>query len=332
MSRFTTVSDFAPAFADFIARHDAFFIAAHVRPDGDAVGSCLGLAASLRAAGKTATVVLEDGLPESLDFLPGAETIITPDALTPGEAAVIALDTATRERLGHTVAAAFDDRPREWANIDHHVSNPGYGDLVLVDAIAPATGQVLYELLGAVGLPRPLATIENFFVALSTDTGSFRYPNTTARSFAIAAEMVEAGLDVGRISALTYQRRPLRQLHLLQHLFQRLRLDADGRVASWDLDMAAKNALALKPDDSEDLIDHLRGIDSVLVAVFFEELPDGKIRISSRSKDRSIDVGKVCQHFGGGGHAMAAGARMPGPLESARESFLSKIHEALPQT
>jgi len=329
--RFSTVSDFAPLFSAFLARHDSFFIAAHVRPDGDAVGSCLGLAASLRAAGKSVTVVLEDGLPESLDFLPGADTLITPDAIIPGDAAVIALDTATRERLGATVTTAFDDRPREWANIDHHISNPGYGDLVLIDSTSPATGQLLYELLGACGLPRPLAAIGNFFVALSTDTGSFRYPNTTARSFSVAAEMVEAGLDVGHISALTYQRRPLRQLQLLQHLFQRLRLDAGGRIASWDLDMAAKTALNLKPDDSEDLIDHLRGIDSVLVAVFFEELPDGKIRVSSRSKDRAIDVGRVCQHFGGGGHAMAAGARMPGPIDSARNSFLSKIHEALPQ-
>lgn len=317
--------------------HDSFVLASHIRPDGDAIGSCLGLAHALRQAGKKVVVLNEDGCPSNLDFLPGAGDVIqssaAPDVI---EAEVaIALDTASRERLGKSTLSLLESQPRLWVNIDHHVSNPGYGDVALVDSSAPATGQIVFELLEIAGLEAPLEALESLYVAISTDTGSFQYPNTTSRTFAIASEMVERGLDVGRISALTYHRRPLRKVRLLQHLFQRLQLDVNDRVASWDLDLATKEKLSLLPDDSEDLIDQIRSIDSVIVAVFFEELPGGAVRVSSRSKNPAIDVCRICARFGGGGHPLAAGARIPGPLEQARESFLQAIHEAvaeLPQT
>lgn len=318
--------------AAILREHQSFVLLSHVRPDGDAIGSQTGLGLALRAMGKDVVLWNEDGCPENLDFLPGATGVQQPDDRPIDAEVVIALDTATRERLGRNVLAAVGSKPKIWINIDHHVSNPGYGDVVHIDPTAPATGQIVYELIHGHGLPMTNEVRENLFVAISTDTGSFQYPSTTSRTFAIAAEMVAEGLHVGDISAKTYQRKPLRKVLLLQRLFQTLHLSADGRVADWQLDLATKHELGLKPEDSEDLIDQIRSIDSVKVAVFFEELPDGKIRVSSRSKDRSVDVCKICQIFGGGGHPMASGARMPAPLSQSRQRFLEAIYEALPQT
>jgi bifunctional oligoribonuclease and PAP phosphatase NrnA len=318
--------------AEILRAHASFVILSHVRPDGDAIGSQTGLGLSLRALGKQVTLINEDGCPDNLDFLPGSNTVHQPDGQPVDAEVVIAVDTAARERLGANSLANLGDTPRVWINIDHHVSNPGYGDHVHIDPASPATGQIIYELLVQNDLPVDDAVRRNLFAAISTDTGSFQYPSTTARTFAIASEMVAHGLDVGGLSALLYHRRPLRKVVLLQRLFQTLQLSENNRVADWQLTAATKDELNLKPEDSEDLIDQIRSIDTVQVAVFFEELPDGKVRVSSRSKDRAIDVCRICQQFGGGGHPLASGARLPGPLSTARQNFLQAIHEALPQT
>lgn len=307
-------------------------LSAHIRPDGDAIGSQLGLALPLEAAGKEVVLLGMDGCPDNLRFLPGADRVTVPDG-SPIEAdLVVALDTAARDRLGEGVVRAFESAGCPWVNIDHHVSNPGYGDHVHIDPTAPATGQIVHDLVLAGGWPRPVEALENLFVAISTDTGSFQYPSTTAHTFRTAAAMVDEGVDVGRLSEMTYHRRPLRKVKLLRHLFGRMEIRADGKVAWWDLDMATRDRLGLLPEDSEDLINELRAIDTVVAAVFFEELPDGKVRVSSRSKDPAVDVCAICRLFGGGGHPLAAGARLSGPLSEARRRFLEQINEALPPT
>jgi len=316
-----------------LKEHERFAIACHVRPDGDAIGSQLGLALSLLEAGKEVVCINEDGCPDNLTFLPGMELV----HMSSGHGGildvdvVIALDTAARARLGvNTLGMLPLEVP--WINIDHHVSNPGYGDINLIDDSSPATGQIVYEVLKEAGLPMPIRALDNLFVAISTDTGSFQYPSTGARTFAIASEMVEAGLDVGHLSSMTYDRRPLRKVLLLQRLYQRLELTHDNKVASWWLDMETSRELGLMPEDSEDLINDIRSIDTVVVAVFFEELPDGNIRVSSRSKNRDVDVCKICQRFGGGGHSLAAGARMPGPMKEAQKQFLQAVYESFDKT
>jgi phosphoesterase RecJ-like protein len=166
-----------------------FAILSHVRPDGDALGSQLGLALSLSKLGKTIMVRNEDGLLEKYGFLPGGEFLQTPLSEPQDFDVAIALDTATQVRLG--TATALVRSAKTWINIDHHPSNPGYGDLVYIDSNAPATGQILFELITSQGLPMDAAIAENLFVAISTDTGSFQYPNTTARTFEIGAELLK---------------------------------------------------------------------------------------------------------------------------------------------
>jgi phosphoesterase RecJ-like protein len=300
-----------------------FAVLSHVRPDGDALGSQLALALSLQQSGKDVTVWNEDGLLEKYGFLPGGEHLKAPSGEPQDFDVAIALDTATQSRLG--TAGEFVRNTQTWINIDHHPSNPGYGDLVYIDPTAPATGQILFELMRSQQLPIDPAIAENLFVAISTDTGSFQYSNTTVRTFEIGAELVRCGVNVGRVSQLLYENYPRRRAELLRELLGTMRFEGHGKVASFSLSLKVAAQLQAKPEDNEGLIDHLRAIEGVIVAVFFEELADGKVRVSMRSKSDAADVCAICQKFGGGGHTLAAGARVRGTLAEVEEKVLKEI-------
>lgn len=309
-------------------QYESFVLLSHVRPDGDAIGSQIALGFALEAAGKKVRLINEDGLPDNLAFMAGSERIETPPAEPIETDVVIALDTATKPRLGANVLAAVGHCER-WINIDHHKSNPGYGDLNHIDDSSPATGQILYNLITALDLPMPDETRDAMYVAVSTDTGSFQYPGTTVATYEMAADLTRRGLDVGKINSLTYDNHPMRRVELMRSLLNTLEVKAEGRLAHWELTWETVTRLELKPEDSEGLIDIVRAIQGVIVAVFFEELHDGKIRVSMRSKDRRIDACKVCMEFGGGGHSLAAGIRMPGPLSDAKEKVLAAVEREL---
>lgn len=302
-------------------------IAAHVRPDGDALGSVMGLALSLRAAGKEVFPLLEDGAPPHLAFLPGSELVKKPtDADTPALDLAIALDTATQERLGEGVVAIFAKAPL-LINIDHHGTNPGYGQLNHIDTTAPAVGQIVYDLLQQAALPVDDAVRQNLFAAISTDTGSFQFSSTGPRTHRIVAEMLEAGLDTARLATLLYQSYPLRRIELQRAMLNEMSFRADGRIVSWNLTHELMQRISMLPGDTEGLIDTLRMIDSVVACVIFEEADNGKIRVSARSKDTRVNVSDVCAQFGGGGHRMAAGARLKGPISEASTRFLSALED-----
>lgn len=302
-------------------------IAAHVRPDGDAVGSVLGLALSLRAMGKTVYALLEDGVPSNLTFLPDTGTVLQPPYDVLDIDCAIAVDTATHERVGSATKAALGVAPL-LVNIDHHPTNPGYGHLNHVDGTQPAVGQIVYELIKEGGFPVTDAVLQHLFTAISTDTGSFQFSSTTARTHEIAAEMMREGLDTAYLAQMLYQTYPARRLALMRSMLNEMQFRADGRIVSWNLTQKLMDEVKIESGDTEGIIDTLRMIDSVVSAVIFEELPDGKIRVSSRSKDSRLDVSAVCAQFGGGGHRMAAGARMKGPIEAAADTFLNALeHE-----
>lgn len=302
-------------------------IAAHVRPDGDAVGSVMGLALSLQAAGKTVYALLEDGVPSNLTFLPEVATILTPPYADFEIDVAVALDTATHERLGEQTKAALARAPL-LVDIDHHPANPGYGQLNHVDGVQPAVGQIVYELIKAGGFPITDAVLQHLYTAIITDTGSFQFSSTTARTHEIVAEMLRAGLDTARLAQLIYQTHPVRRLQLLRAMLNEMDIRSEGRIASWKFTQQLMDEVQVQSGDTEGLIDTLRMIDSVVAAVIFEELPEGKIRVSARSKDQRLDVSAVCAQFGGGGHKMAAGARMKGPIDAATETFLTALeHE-----
>lgn len=314
---------------EIFRKHQSFALMSHVRPDGDAIGSQLALGLALEAMGKTVYYWNEDGLPENMEFLPQSHKISLPPGDHPPHVDVaVALDTATKPRLGEQNLRAAAGASL-WVNIDHHISNPRYGDVNFVDATSPATGQIIYEIIKALDLPLPEGTRDAIYVAVSTDTGSFQYDSTTARTYRMAADLLDRGLAVGDINAKTYDNHPYRRIELMRALLNTLELSDNGKVAYWEMLDATRVQLALRPEDSEGLIDMIRAIRGVQVAVFFEELPDGKIRVSMRSKDRSVNVCEIASVFGGGGHALAAGIRMTGPLDSAKEKVLAEIAKNL---
>ena len=306
-----------------------FAILSHVRPDGDALGSQLALGLSLELLGKTVAIWNEDGLLDKYGFLPGGEKLSRPPDAPQEFDIAIALDTATQSRLG-TAAEAIRTAGK-WINIDHHVSNPRYGDLVFIDPIAPATGQILFELIKDQQLPMNQAIAENLFVAISTDTGSFQYPNTSARTFEVGAELIRAGVNVGRINQLLYENYPRRRSDLLRELLGTMQFEGEGKIASFSMSLKMAANLQVKAEDTEGLIDHLRAIHGVLVAIFFEELSDGRVRVSMRSKTDRIDVSAICQKFGGGGHKLAAGARARGTLAEVRQRLIGETIAVLAQ-
>ena len=312
--------------AAVLKSRQSFVVMSHMRPDGDAYGCTLAMALCLRQLGKEVTAWNEDGMVDKFRYLPGSELIAKPPASPQRFDVAIVLDNAVRNRAGKAIQAVSE--ADVWINIDHHISNEGYGDLSYIDPIAPAAGQILYELFRGCDLPMTYEMADNLFVAISTDTGSFQYPNTTARTYEIAADLIRAGVNVGELSQKMYESYPRRRLELLRALLNVLRFSSSDRVASFALAAGTASRLGVQPEDNEGLIDYIRAIEGVTVAAFFEELPDDTIRVSLRSKSPKVSVSKVCGLFGGGGHTLAAGARIRGSLAEVQEKVLHAIdHE-----
>ena len=303
-----------------------FVVMSHVRPDGDALGCTIAMALCLQQLGKDVTAWNEEGVLEKFRYLPGYEVVSTPPAEPQEFDVAIMLDTSVQDRVGTCLPAV--KHADVWINIDHHVTNPRFGDLVHIDSSAPATGQILYELFRQCGLPLTYPMADNLFVAISTDTGSFQYPSTTARTYEIGADLIRAGVNVGLLSQKMYESYPRRRIELLRALLNTLRFTSGDRCASVALTMSTVAQLGALPEDNEGLIDHVRAIDGVTVAAFFEELPEGKVRVSLRSKSPQIDVSVICGLFGGGGHTLASGARVKGTLAEVEGRVLAAIGDA----
>jgi phosphoesterase RecJ-like protein len=243
----------------------------------------------------------------------------------------VALDTATKDRLGERTNRALSAAPL-LINIDHHPTNPRYGNLNHIDSTSPATGQIVYELLTQEGFPSDGIVRQHLFAAISTDTGSFQFSSTTPRTHRIIAEMMEAGLDSATLSQKLYHEYPRRRMHLLKALLNEMKFSAGNRVASWALTVATQKEAEMEAGDTEGLIETLRAIEGTVAVVMFEEMAEGKVRVSARSKDARLDVSNVCSEFGGGGHKMAAGARLPGPLATAESRFLESLKNEIERT
>jgi len=312
--------------ADALRGAERILVASHHRPDADALGSTIALTLWLREIGKTVTAWNQDGVQQKFNYLPRHELVeLAP--VTPHEFdLVVALDNSVKNRLGSVVDAIAPGA--RWLNIDHHVSNDRYGDVNYVDPTAPATGQILFEFFRDQGITISADMAVNLYAAISTDTGSFQYGGTDARTFAAAGGLVEAGVEVAPVSQSMYESQPRRRLELLRHVLNVAKFTCDGHLASAALSLATVKDLDVLPEDNEGIIDNLRAVDTVVAAVFFEELPEGLVRVSARSKDLRVSVCKVCQQFGGGGHVLASGARVRGTLEEVEKNFLEAVsHE-----
>ena len=311
---------------EVIRENKTFCIVGHMRPDGDCIGSQLGLALALRNEGKKVTVWNQDSIPLKYKFLVGDGLIEKPKR---GEKfdCVIATDCASYARLG-TVGDFVKER-KVLINIDHHATNPRYGDVNWVSPREPSCGELIYRLLKVARWPitKPIADL--LFAAISTDTGSFQYPNTRPGTFHAGAELVTRGANLAKICDEVYQSYPLSRAKLLKHVYSKFRLSPDEKIAWLWLKKKDFTRTGAESDDTEGLIDHLRAIEPVIVACVFEEIEPEMTRISLRSKSDKVNVSEICGQFGGGGHPAAAGARIPGKPLSVQRKVVAAIKKAL---
>jgi phosphoesterase RecJ-like protein len=302
-------------------------VGSHIRPDADALGSTIAFALWLRDCGKEVTAYNEEGATSKFHYLPCHEIVSQPPATPQKFDVFVALDTSVKNRLGTVNKAIAPGTPV--INIDHHISNENYGDVNFIDASAPATGQILLEFFQHVGARITPEMATNLFAAISTDTGSFQYAGTNERTFAAASHLISCGVDVPGLSRAMYDSQPRRRFELLRHALNTAEFHCDDRIATFSLPLDLVDKLKVLPEDNEGIIDHLRSVEGVEAAVFFEELPEGKVRVSARSKFPRIDVCKVCKQFDGGGHAMAAGARVDGTLAQVKNDFLKALSDEI---
>jgi phosphoesterase RecJ-like protein len=297
---------------------------AHLYPDGDVLGSQLGLGLALRQAGRRVTFACHHAVGDPFQFLPGSGEVQQWNTGKGGHELVVTLDCPNPDRLGGLLEGCRQPGVHV-LNIDHHADNRRYGDTNWIQPEAAATGEMVLDLIQTAGLSLTPDVATNLYTAIVTDTGSFRYSNTTARTFRLAAGLVEAGADPAAIALCLYETRHLAGLHLLGRILQQAEVSPDGSVA-W---MVIDRSQAESPDllEAEDFITYPRSLRTVKVAVLFRELPDA-IKVSLRAKGE-VDVARIAGRLGGGGHPNAAGAILRTDLATARARVLAAVREGV---
>lgn len=322
--------DWTP-FVAFVERHKNFLLTAHVRPDGDALGSLLGMADLLLQHGKQVHLAVASAIPSRYGFLYN-EGQVRHFAL-PGQEydacdAVIILDTGTWGQLGD-LGVWLRDSNAEKVVIDHHLTQDPLGATRFVDSTAEATGRLVYEASLALKTPLRPEAAHAVFVALAMDTGWFRHLNTTAATYELAAELTRLGARPTAAYEALFEQTPLPRLLLHARVLARMQLACEGRVSHVSLLASDYEATGATPQDSEDLVNYTRAIAGVEVGLFFAELPSGGVKVSFRSRER-VDVSQIAQQFGGGGHRLASGALLATTLDEARARVLAAVASALP--
>lgn len=312
--------------SDLIGRHRIFLITAHERLDGDALGSELALLHLLAGMGKEATVYNQDRTPENYRFLPASDRIV--NELPPLESVEVAfiLDCSELERVGRE-APRIASVPT-LINIDHHVSNAGFCEAALIDSRASSTGEMICRLVAHMGLAVSQEAASCLYTAILTDTGGFRYGNTSQEALLAAAGLVADGADPQWISENVYETNSPAKIRLLAAVLPTLTIDEGGSVGSLAVTQQAIAAAGALPEHTEGFVDLPRSIRGVKISVLYAELPDGRFKLSMRSKG-NVNVERVARTFGGGGHVNAAACRMEGPLPDIRRRVLEAIRASL---
>ena len=314
-----------------VRQGNRFLLTSHLSPDGDAVGSELGLARVLRKLGKGAVVWMRDATPPLYSPLPGSARIHTGEAPPAGfpEAfnAVLVLECPSLDRTGLEGSLTGCGLPI--VNIDHHLGNQQYGQVNWVDTAAPALGEMIHRLANTLKVGMDEETATCLYLALVTDTGDFRFANTTAEAFEAAAMLVREGARPETVSAWIHESKPEASLRLLGTMLQTLERSADGRVASALLTQEMFARAGASSGDSEGLVDYPRSIAGVQAVALLREVGPSRYKVSLRSRG-DVDVEQVARRHGGGGHKNAAGFTTEGEASALRASLVEQLAAALP--
>jgi phosphoesterase RecJ-like protein len=325
--------DGAALFRQFLGKGDSFLVTGHENPDGDCLGSQVGIYHLLRGLGRDVALVASDPLPRKFSFLVswlrrvegGVDAL---RAAVRGAQAAFACDCASVDRLG-VVGRVVDEARLPILFLDHHAIDSGKApEWLHVRVEAAATGEIVFDLVRSLGVPLTREIAEGLFVALVTDTGWFRYSNTRARVFEIARELLATGVEASKVYSHLYQSNPSEWLRLVGSVLSGLEVEAGGKVALGTITKRMLAETGARLQETEEILDLLRSLDGVEVALVFKETDGDGVRVSLRSR-ASVDVAKVAQRFGGGGHSRAAGATVPGGLVGARAAVLREISAQL---
>lgn len=317
-----------------LQRAERVALTTHVNADGDGVGSQIALAVWLNELGHHVRIVNPTPFPDAFRFLVPDASWIADAAEVAGEAALrhadvlVVLDTAEPSRIGRVAKHA---KGRDIIVIDHHVEADTVipGEL-LMDVTACATGELVYDLMQIAGLPRPWPEplLAGIYTAMVTDTGSFRFSNTTPRAHAVAGDLLRQGVDPEQMYRRIYATVPLRRIELLREALERLECDEEYPITWISIEQGLMERLGTTSEDLEGVIDHARSVEGTEVAILFRETADGATKVSFRSAG-DIDVNVIARQFGGGGHVKASGALIGEGMKVARPHVLDATRRAL---
>jgi phosphoesterase RecJ-like protein len=301
-----------------------FLLTTHVNPDGDAIGSLGALALVLEDMGKKVVAYCQDEIPGFLRFLPYSDRIVReipgPDRF---DVAVV-LDCGELDRIGN--AAAVMQQVEKIIHIDHHSSSDDFGQLNLVRPECSSTAEILYEIIQAIPMSLSPEAAENIYTAILTDTGSFRFANTTARALEIAAEMVALGVAPDKMASEVYDSMSPERLRLLAMSLQTLTLRANGRLATMQVSRRMLEQTKTTVMDTDGFVNYPRGISTAEMAIFFREMDSGKVNVSLRSRGR-LNVAEFARTYDGGGHHNAAAFRAAGSLDEVVKEILAAAEQ-----
>lgn len=313
------------AFETEINRASKILIGTHLNPDGDALGSALGLALYLESIGKKVEILCHHDAPKNLRFLPTVSRVRQVPLHTDHDLGII-VDLESFERLGTT--AEYFQAMKRLVVIDHHVPHESPGDLRIVDIGSAATALILTRLFEALGATITSDMATCLYTGISTDTGSFRFRNTSSDALSAAAILLEHGANLELVSEEIFQNRQLSSARLLGHALETMKLDVDDKLAWGCLSYRDFEWAKATDEDTEGFVNELLSIDTVQIAALLREAKPGKIRCSLRSR-RGFDVAEVAREFGGGGHKNAAGCNFEGSLADAEHQLVEGMRKCL---
>ncbi len=306
-------------------------VTSHVNPDGDALGSVLAMTHILDALGKDVTPLMADGVPDIYRWMPGADRIVTQTERRDFDLAIVC-DAGAIERVGKSVRPVVEETLLVM-DIDHHVADGPFGDIRILDATASATAELVWQLLLALQptTAQSLATKEIadcLLTGIITDTGSYRYPNTTPFTFELSAQLQKLGAQPAMISELVFENRSYASLKLLGRALDSLQTTPDGQVA-W-AHVTTQDFADTKGEDAdtEGIVSHVRAVQGAQIGILFREVPDKKVRISLRARE-GANVNKIANVFGGGGHKLAAGCSLDPPLADVEQQVIAEAMRQL---
>src|SRR2546430_2546025 len=293
-----------------------FVVTSHARPDGDGIGSALACGQILRHLGKEADVVMHDGVPRIYQNLPFADRVIRSESVPANDAVVILeCDSIKRAQLSGLEDCFL-------INIDHHATGRNFGQVNWIDSSAMATAELVYRMARLAGVPVDVDIATCLYTALMTDTGSFMFEGTNEHTFTVARELVLAGADPAHCARHIYFGHSTAKMRLLGAALSNLH--REGPLALISVTQEQVQRCGAREEDCEGLVNYALAIQDVEVAAFFRELPDGRFRLSLRSKGQ-WNVAAVAEHFGGGGHQCASGCSIDGPLPTATARVLAEL-------